>query len=248
MRPFVWPLLLSAAVGAMRAVIQRVTSASVTVGGVTISSIGRGLCVLVGIAREDTEKDAEQLCRKVLGMKLWDDAAGSKPWQRSVVTAGYEVLFVSQFTLHAATHKGHRPDFSRAMGPAEAKPFYDAFLGRARDAYRPEAIKDGEFGASMLVDIANDGPVTITLDTASGKAAASEGGAAGAAGGGGGGVGGVTAADAAEWRALPPVPKHDNKKGKPSPEHLAAAKAAKEGRRVFVESLIARLVRAPNPP
>ena len=147
----------------MRAIIQRVTSASVSVGGKQISAIGPGLCVLVGITRADADKDAEYICRKVLNMKLWDDPKTGKPWQRSVVrrslsvqhslccrhalqhplldtppptshlilrrslsrltlfvqmSAGYEVLFVSQFTLYAATHKGNRPDFSKAMGEA----------------------------------------------------------------------------------------------------------------------------------
>ena len=151
------------------------------------------------------------------------------------MSAGYEVLFVSQFTLYAQTHKGNRPDFSKAMAPKDAKPMYEAFVSRARGDYHVDRIKDGEFGAHMLVDIANDGPVTIVLDTSElsrpgdGRSVAASG------------LDAITADDVAAWHSLPAVPKHDNKKGRPSPEHLAAAKSAKDQRRVFVEGLIARI-------
>jgi D-tyrosyl-tRNA(Tyr) deacylase len=253
----------------MRAIIQRVTSASVSVGGQQISSVGPGLCVLLGISRGDAEKDAEYICRKVLNMKLWDDAKTGKPWQQSVVriaylhrgptralqltplvlptamqmSAGYEVLFVSQFTLYAQTHKGNRPDFSKAMAPKEAKPMYEAFLTRARGDYHEDRVKDGEFGAHMLVDIANDGPVTIVLDTS--ELSSTEESRSGVASGPG--VDAITDEDVAAWHSLPAIPKHDNKKGRPSPEHLAAAKSAKDGRRVFVERLIARICGGSGP-
>eukprot|EP01043_Picozoa_sp_COSAG02_P057724 COSAG02_NODE_7057_length_3205_cov_7.178686_4_plen_223_part_00 len=153
------------------------------------------------------------------------------------MSAGYEVLFVSQFTLYAQTHKGNRPDFSKAMAPNEAKPMYEAFLTRARGDYREDRIKDGEFGAHMLVDIANDGPVTIVLDTSELSSAGDSGSGAAS----GPGVEAITDKDVAAWHSLPAIPKHDNKKGRPSPEHMAAAKSAKDGRRAFVERLIARI-------
>jgi hypothetical protein len=153
------------------------------------------------------------------------------------MSAGYEVLFVSQFTLYAQTHKGNRPDFSKAMAPNEAKPMYDDFLTRARGDYREDRIKDGEFGAHMLVDIANDGPVTIVLDTSELSSAGDSGSGAASVPG----VEAITDKDVAAWHSLPPIPKHDNKKGRPSPEHMAVAKSAKDGRRVFVERLIARI-------
>ena len=153
------------------------------------------------------------------------------------MSAGYEVLFVSQFTLYAQTHKGNRPDFSKAMAPKDANRMYKAFLTRARADYEEDRIKDGEFGAHMLVDIANDGPVTIVLDTSElTNAGNSDSGAAA-----GVGVDAITGEDVAAWHSLPAVPKHDNKKGRPSPEHLAAAKSAKDARRAFVEQLIARI-------
>ena len=166
------------------------------------------------------------------------------------MSAGYEVLFVSQFTLYAQTHKGNRPDFSKAKGPGEAKPMYEAFLARARADYTEERVKDGQFGAHMLVDIANDGPVTIVLDT--GEVIGGGGGDSGGGGGGGGaaasgGVEAITEEDVAVWHNLPAVPKHNNKKGRPSPEHLAAAKAAKEGRRAFLEGLLARVGEGGSP-
>lgn len=153
------------------------------------------------------------------------------------MSAGYEVLFVSQFTLYAQTHKGNRPDFSKAMAPKEAKPTYEAFLSRARADYQQDRVKDGEFGAHMLVDIANDGPVTIVLDTSElSSTADSDSGTAASAG-----VEAITDEDVTEWHSLPTVPKHNNKKGRPSPEHMAAAKSAKDRKRAFVERLIARI-------
>ena len=154
------------------------------------------------------------------------------------MSAGYEVLFVSQFTLYAQTHKGNRPDFSKAMAPKDANRMYKAFLTRARADYEEDRIKDGEFGANMLVDIANDGPVTIVLDTSELSNAGNSDDSGAAAGVG---VDAISGEDVAAWHSLPAVPKHDNKKGRPSPEHLAAAKSAKDARRAFVEQLIARI-------
>ena len=154
----------------MRAVVQRVKSASVTVDDAVVSSIGPGLVVLVGIGGDDTEEDAEYVAGKCLppegvgGAKNWD---GAKPWDRSVMDIDGEVLFVSQFTLHGY-FKGNRPDFHRAMDPERAKAFYRDFLAIARErvyAGKGTRIKDGIFGAKMDVALVNDGPVTLLMDS-----------------------------------------------------------------------------------
>ncbi|NP_001086626.1 D-aminoacyl-tRNA deacylase 1 L homeolog [Xenopus laevis] len=146
----------------MRAVIQRVTKASVTVGDEQISSIGRGICVLLGISVEDTQKDIEYMVRKILNLRLFTDESG-KPWCKSVMDKQYEVLCVSQFTLQCVL-KGNKPDYHMAMPSEQAEPFYNNFLQHMRKAYKPELIKDGKFGAYMQLNIQNDGPVTIELE------------------------------------------------------------------------------------
>ncbi|KXS20034.1 D-tyrosyl-tRNA deacylase [Gonapodya prolifera JEL478] len=148
----------------MRLVLQRVSRASVTVDGETVSSIGRGICVLVGIAQDDQEKaDADVLAKKLLDIRMWPD--GEKAWAKGVRDIGGEVLCVSQFTLHARLNKGTKPDFSRAMKTAQAREFYETFLAKLRSLYDPEKIKDGVFGAMMSVEIVNDGPVTLVIDS-----------------------------------------------------------------------------------
>merc|ERR1711964_504639 len=137
--------------------------------GRTVSQIGNGLCILVGIKAGDTKADAEEMCKKILALKLWDDAKG-KRWNANVVKMGYELLFVSNFTLYNRIKK-NKPQFREAMAPAEAKEFYESFLNMVRQQYAPEKVKDGEFGAYMSVSIENDGPVTIDLQSASGVAA-----------------------------------------------------------------------------
>ncbi|XP_063297450.1 D-aminoacyl-tRNA deacylase 1 [Pelobates fuscus] len=146
----------------MRAVIQRVTQASVTVGDEQISSIGRGICVLLGISVEDTQKDVDYMVRKILNLRIFADESG-KPWCKSVMDKQYEVLCVSQFTLQCIL-KGNKPDFHMAMPSEHAEPFYNDFLQHMKRAYKPELIKDGKFGAYMQVNIQNDGPVTIELE------------------------------------------------------------------------------------
>ncbi|GAQ90407.1 D-Tyr-tRNA(Tyr) deacylase [Klebsormidium nitens] len=148
----------------MRAVVQRVVSAKVEVGGEIVSQIGPGLCVLVGILETDTASDAEFLSRKILNMRLWDDVKKGKAWDQSVSQRGYEVLLVSQFTLYGFL-KGNKPDFHVAMKPQLAKEFYEGFVERVRREYRPEMVKDGIFGAMMQVHSVNDGPVTMLLDS-----------------------------------------------------------------------------------
>ena len=143
-----------------------VASAKVVVDGVTVGEIGKGLLVLGGICDSDDSDDGkaaiEWAVRKILGTRLWEDAAG-KSWARSVQQEGLEVLLVSQFTLHAVL-KGNKPDFHRAMPPARSRPFWDKFVA-AVEKKLPGKVQQGQFGALMQVHLVNDGPVTITLDS-----------------------------------------------------------------------------------
>ncbi|TKR77814.1 hypothetical protein L596_018722 [Steinernema carpocapsae] len=148
----------------MRAVIQRVLNASVVVGEETVSSIGGGLCVLVGIECGDSKDDVEYLVRKLVGIRLFSNEENGKRWDKSAKDLGLEILCVSQFTLHA-TLKGNKPDFRRAMGPEEAPGVYADFLAQLKKAHKEDLIKDGRFGEMMAVNLVNDGPVTITLDS-----------------------------------------------------------------------------------
>lgn len=150
----------------MRAIIQRVTKASVTVGEEQVSSIGRGLCVLLGISVEDTQKDVDYIVRKILNLRVFEDE-NDRAWSRSVMDRGFEVLCVSQFTLQCIL-KGNKPDFHSAMPAELAEPFYNHMLETMRTSYKPELIKDGQFGAYMQVHIQNDGPVTIELSSPTG--------------------------------------------------------------------------------
>ncbi|OXA42625.1 D-aminoacyl-tRNA deacylase [Folsomia candida] len=147
----------------MRAVIQRVTSASVTVNDELISSIGKGICVLVGISRDDTDKDMEYIVRKLLNIRIWDGDSG-KRWQQSVTQKKLEILCVSQFTLYHVL-KGNSPDFHQAMAAAESKEFFDKFVAKLKDAYDSNLVKEGKFGHYMQVNIQGDGPVTIQLES-----------------------------------------------------------------------------------
>ncbi|KAH7697480.1 D-tyrosyl-tRNA(Tyr) deacylase [Aphelenchoides avenae] len=148
----------------MRVVIQRVAAANVTVGQELVSSIGRGVCVLVGISRDDNAEDVEYIVRKILNLRLFSNPETSKAWDKSVKDLNLEVLCVSQFTLHAKI-QGNKLDFHRSMSPQEAPAFYADFMQKLRNAYDPGRVKDGVFGAMMNVSIENDGPVTITIDS-----------------------------------------------------------------------------------
>ncbi|KAH9900961.1 D-tyrosyl-tRNA deacylase [Cubamyces lactineus] len=148
----------------MRAIVQRVSSASVTVDNEVISSIGRGLMVLVGIGRDDTTADLESLAKQILALKAFSDEQSGAMWKKSVKDIEGEVLCVSQFTLFANTSKG-KPDFHRAMASGPSRDLYGSFLKRMGELYRPEKIKDGRFGAMMDVRLTNEGPVTFTLDS-----------------------------------------------------------------------------------
>lgn len=148
----------------MRAVVQRVASASVEVEGRIVSEIGPGLLVLVGIHDSDTDADADYICRKVLNMRLFPNEKTGRAWDHSVMQKNCGVLLVSQFTLYG-TLKGNKPDFHVAMPPQRAKPFYESLVEKFRKSYNPDLIKDGIFGAMMKVNLVNDGPVTLQLDS-----------------------------------------------------------------------------------
>ena len=139
----------------MRAVLQRVRTASVEVDGVRIASVGRGLVVLLGVARADTEETADALARKVLALRIFEDADGRM--NRSVSQVRGEILCVSNFTLYGETRKGNRPSFGLAASPAEAEPLYD----RVRAALDAQG---GRFGARMEVTLVNEGPVTVLVE------------------------------------------------------------------------------------
>ena len=146
----------------MRAVIQRVTSASVTIGGKVKSSIGQGLLVLLGVGHEDGEEDIEWLVKKIAGLRIFDDDSGVM--NRSLVEIGGEALVVSQFTLMASTRKGNRPSYIGAAGHEVAIPLYGQFCD-ALSAAIGRRVGTGEFGADMKASLVNDGPVTICVDT-----------------------------------------------------------------------------------
>ena len=146
----------------MRAVIQRVTEASVSIGGSVKSAIGPGLLVLLGIGHDDDRTDIAWLSGKIAGLRIFDDDNGVM--NRSVVDVGGELLVVSQFTLMASTKKGNRPAYIKAAGHEIAIPLYEAFCTALSDAVgRP--VQTGTFGADMQVALVNDGPVTICIDT-----------------------------------------------------------------------------------
>jgi D-tyrosyl-tRNA(Tyr) deacylase len=145
----------------MKAVLQRVTKASVSVGGEVVGSIGPGLVVLVGVANGDTEKDAQYLAQKTVEMRIFADDAGK--FNRSALDIKGELLVVSQFTLLADTRKGRRPSFIDAAPPAQAEGLFEQFVAAARASGLK--VETGRFQQYMLVEIHNDGPVTILLDS-----------------------------------------------------------------------------------
>lgn len=146
----------------MRLVIQRVSQASVTVDGEVKSAIGDGLMVLVGVEHGDTLDDVKWLVGKTVALRIFDDENGVM--NRSVIDAGGEVLAVSQFTLTASTRKGNRPSYIRAAGHDVAVPLYEAYCKQVSEALGKETGR-GVFGADMKVELINDGPVTIIIDS-----------------------------------------------------------------------------------
>jgi D-aminoacyl-tRNA deacylase len=143
----------------VRAVVQRVSEARLSVAGERVAEIGRGLVVLLGVARGDSEADAERLAGKVARLRIFEDEAGK--FDRSLLDVGGEALVASQFTLIADTRKGNRPSFTEAAPPDEAEPLYEAFCAALASLGVP--LARGVFGARMAVELANDGPVTIVL-------------------------------------------------------------------------------------
>lgn len=146
----------------MRIVIQRVSQASVIIDGAISGSIDSGLLILLGIEDADTVEDIEWLCRKITNLRIFNDEAGVM--NKSVLDINGGLLVVSQFTLHASTKKGNRPSYIRASKPDVAIPLYESFLKNlAFVASRP--VASGQFGADMKVNLLNDGPVTIIIDS-----------------------------------------------------------------------------------
>ena len=146
----------------MRAVIQRVSTASVTINFEVSGQIGSGLLVLLGIEERDGEADIEWLCSKLVNLRIFNDDQGIM--NCSVSDIGGEVLVVSQFTLHASTKKGNRPSYIRAAKPEFAIPLYNQFIEQLGQLLGKK-VKTGKFGAMMEVSLVNDGPVTIMIDT-----------------------------------------------------------------------------------
>ncbi|MDM7917743.1 MAG: D-aminoacyl-tRNA deacylase [Methanosarcina sp.] len=148
----------------MRAVVQRVLRASVSIGGVVRSEIGPGLVVLAGIEEEDNLTDAEWLAGKIVNLRIFNDENGMM--NLSVLETGGNIMVISQFTLHAKTKKGNRPSYIRAARPEKAIPIYENFV-KLISLLTGKETKTGEFGAMMEVSLVNDGPVTIIIDTRS---------------------------------------------------------------------------------
>ena len=145
----------------MRAVVQRVTRARVTVGGEMTGEIGRGLLVLLGVARDDADADAAYLLEKIATLRVFDDSEGRM--NLSVEDVGGALLVVSQFTLHGDVRRGRRPSWTDAAPPEVAEPVYESFVAAARR--RLARVETGSFRSMMQVELVNDGPVTILLDS-----------------------------------------------------------------------------------
>jgi len=146
----------------MRALLQRVSQASVAVKGNVLGEISKGLVVLLGIGSEDTQEDADWLCRKISNMRLFPDE--DLVMNLDIMQAHGAFLVVSQFTLQASTQKGNRPSYIKAARPAEAEPLYEYFKDRLRSESRRD-LQSGKFGSDMQVQLINDGPVTIWIDS-----------------------------------------------------------------------------------
>ncbi len=146
----------------MRLVIQKVKSSAVRVDQKTVGSIGQGLMVLLGIEDKDTDEDMDYLIRKIMNLRIFNDAEGVM--NRSIIDEQGEILLISQFTLHASTKKGNRPSYIRAAKPDFSKPLYEKFATQLREA-SGLTVETGIFGAMMEVELINDGPVTLVLDS-----------------------------------------------------------------------------------
>ena len=145
----------------MRALIQRVSRAHVDIEGETVGSIGAGYAILLGVGHEDTEKEADRLWSKIAKMRIFEDENGKT--NVNLADAQGDVLIVSQFTLYADCKRGNRPSFTGAAAPEKARELYEYFVGKAREDV--ERVETGSFGATMRVELVNEGPFTICLDT-----------------------------------------------------------------------------------
>ena len=146
----------------MRAVIQRVSEASVVVEDEKVANIQKGLLVLLGIEIEDTKEDADWLANKISALRIFSDSEGKM--NNSILDVDGDVIVVSQFTLHAKTKKGNRPSYIKSARPEQAIPLYDQFKKELSEVIGKQ-VQSGEFGADMKVSLVNDGPVTITVDS-----------------------------------------------------------------------------------
>jgi D-tyrosyl-tRNA(Tyr) deacylase len=146
----------------MKIVIQRVLKASVTIKGVKVASIEKGVLILLGIVNEDTEEDINWLVRKIVNLRIFNDA--NDIMNKSLIDVEGNVIVVSQFTLHASTKKGSRPSYMKAAKPALAIPLYEQFVVFLETALNKK-VQTGQFGADMKVELLNDGPVTIIIDS-----------------------------------------------------------------------------------
>lgn len=146
----------------MKAVIQRVSQSSVKVNGNTLGQTSLGLLILLGIEEIDNRTDVEWLAKKVIGLRIFSDEHGKM--NLNIEAAGGELLVISQFTLHASTKKGTRPSFIKAARPEQAIPLYEAFIEECEKLIG-KSVEKGKFGADMQVELINDGPVTITIDS-----------------------------------------------------------------------------------
>ena len=144
----------------MRVLLQRVSSSSVVVNGETVGAIGKGFTLLVGITHSDTQAEADWLAKKIAGIRLFEDDAGKM--NRALKDVGGAILAISQFTLYGDARKGRRPSFINAARPEQAEPLFDYFVEKLRGF--DLQVETGRFGASMAVDIQNDGPVTLMLE------------------------------------------------------------------------------------
>eukprot|EP00956_Cyclotella_meneghiniana_P013387 scaffold19324_cov58-Cyclotella_meneghiniana.AAC.1 len=152
----------------MKIVVQRVKSASVKVNvnqnPAPVSAIGPGILALVGLHAEDTISDLEWCAKRLLAVKLWENDSGAS-WRQHIKQKEYEILCVSQFTLYGTLTKKNQPDYKLAMKSIEAEEMYNSFLEMLRTGYKTDKIKDGKFGAMMDVELINDGPVTLVIDS-----------------------------------------------------------------------------------
>lgn len=146
----------------MRVVIQRVSHASVSIEGKVKGAIKEGLMILVGIEETDNEEDIAWLCKKIVNLRIFDDENGVM--NRSILESGGNILVISQFTLHASTKKGNRPSYIRAAKPEISIPLYNQFCSKLSISLG-KSVETGEFGADMKVELLNNGPVTICMDT-----------------------------------------------------------------------------------